>query len=182
MGVIVLAVLATAAYVYGTSDHVRMQRATARYEDRVHWWQIEVQHDTADDHGPCRFYTALAPVTDTFGADYVVLGDGRIVGIDLTGDEGLTAVLRHCGSGASASWWIDRVSTPTETVLDTPSPPTLTVSGTATELVYTMRSVASLDLGFGAYLSDLEPGTYRVRVELPASGDVSIERTPIAAP
>ena len=74
-------------------------------------WQtadVEVSPDGVLDlnRNGCIFMVAVNPhVWDGILSRYVLLPDGRIAGVDITGNAAAATVLRLCGQDADANWW-----------------------------------------------------------------------------
>jgi len=63
------------------------------------------------DRNGCIFMVAHNPhVKDGILLYYAFLPDGRIAGVDITGNAAAATVLRLCGEQADANWWADVVA------------------------------------------------------------------------
>ena len=76
---------------------------------REHGWKaadVDVRTNEELDKAGCSFFVAVnarAPSHDV--GNYAVLDDGRIAGVDPTGNAAAAALLKGCGKEASADWW-----------------------------------------------------------------------------
>ena len=88
-----------------TSTRDRIAAAAAR----DHQWKagdVDVRANEELDKAGCSFFVAVnarQPSHDV--GNYALLGDGRIAGVDVSGNAAAAELLKACGKEASADWW-----------------------------------------------------------------------------
>ena len=89
-------------------DNATRTRIAAAAARSAHWrtGDIVVKPNDDLDRGGCTFLLAYnGSANDVPPLHYALLPDGRIAGVDLTGNAAVTALLRACGKQADANWW-----------------------------------------------------------------------------
>lgn len=105
-----IAAASACAAQHGTlpMDNATRARIAAAAATSGHWQAADVKVKPNDelDRAGCRFLLAYnAKAMDAFPLNYALLPDGRIAGVDLTGNAAVTTLLRACGKEADANWW-----------------------------------------------------------------------------
>ena len=169
-------------------DHATHTRIAAAAARSMRWQtaDIVVKPDDELDRGGCTFLLAYnSNVHDTFPLHYALLPDGRIAGVDLSGNTAATALLRACGKQADANWWARVVTQFSAEAGGTPltadsfaslidevrkaggdfKPPTLTRSAAASRLEFFSLGTV---MPVGGYIP------YQVTAILPDQGELTV--------
>ncbi|MEP7044877.1 MAG: hypothetical protein ABI843_17575 [Dokdonella sp.] len=187
-----VALAVTPLYGRETMDEVTRERMAAAAARTYHWIaaDVEVRPNDELDRDGCHFFMAI----DTNAAshavgNYALLADGRLAGVDITGNAAAAALLKACGRGASADWWASVVVRFSEqvgglvlTADGNPFairkikdagvefvPPALERDGDATRLAFFV-----MDVGLN------QPS--HVQADLSASGTLDVAVTPVQVP
>ena len=153
-------------------------------------WQtadVKVEPDVVSglNRNGCIFMVAFnRQIMDGILFHYALLPDGRIAGVDITGNAAAAAGLRLCGQQADATWWADIVARLSEAAGIAPvsdgfsaafdnlrkagldvKPPTLVRSETATTVEFFAR-------GFGTPNDNEFP--LHIRATLPDQGELTV--------
>jgi hypothetical protein len=170
------------------SEATRDRIVAAAAKDR-HWNPAHVRLVPKGelDRAGCSFYAAVpqdraVPAPGYFG----LLPDGRVVGIDLRGDEAAAALLAACGPEAPADWWATVVARFSASIGGS----VLTEGGNpygirkvrergATFAPPTLaRTAAGTELGFFTYDAELKVA-HHVRALLSADGKLKVDSKPL---
>jgi hypothetical protein len=93
-----------------TSTRDRIVAAAAR-DHRWNAADVDVRDNAELDRGACRFFLAVnAKVPSHDVGNYAQLGDGRVAGVDVSGNDAAAAILKACGADAPADWWASVVA------------------------------------------------------------------------
>lgn len=165
------------------------ERIVAAAAKELHWnaARVKLVPKQELDRDGCSFYAAVPEDRAVSAPGYFgLLPDGRVIGIDVRGDEAAAALLTACGKEAPADWWATVVARFSQSIGGSVltadgnpfgirkvrerganfAPPSLT------------RNAAGAELSFFVYDAELQI-PYQVHAKLSAEGQLRVDAKPL---